>query len=117
MLSAYNSALFKLQDAVKQDNGSEEDFPEFISISGIMEATVHHYFALLLLIVYGRIMKRLSANDRTKYDAMMLDEYFVLYCSIGTDTYLMEDVWSIMKPFVEYAIKAWPRPSKKGGKK
>lgn len=111
MLSTYNSALFQVQDAIRKDGGSEDDLPEFIGIDGIMEATVHHYFSLLLLIVYGRIIKKLTANDRTKYDAILLDEYFVLYCSIGTDTYLMDDVWTIMKPFVKYAIRNWPRPA------
>ena len=117
MLGNYNSALFKLQDVGKSNDVDTADMPEFIQIDGLMEESVHHYFALLLLIVYGRIMKRLTSNNATKYDAIVLDEYFVLYCSIGTDSYLMDDVWAVMKPFVQYAIEHWPRPQpKKHGK-
>ena len=118
MLANYNSAIFTIQDEVRKDGGTEDMLPRFITIEGVMEETVHHYFALLLLIVYGRIMKRLTKSDATKYDAITLDEYFVLYCSIGSDTYLMDDVWTIMEPLVAHAIKAWPRTSvKKAGRK
>lgn len=116
MLVNYNSALMKLKVACT--NPEElEDMPEYIQIEGIMEDTIHHYFALMLLIVYGRIMKRLSKNDVNKYDAITLDQYFILYCILGTDTYLMDDIWGIMKPFIEYAIKNWPKPAKKSHKK
>lgn len=118
MLARYNSALFQIQDEVRKDGGTDDMMPRFITIEGIMENTVHHYFSMLLLIVFGRIMKKLTSNTATKYDAITLDEYFVLYCSIGTDTYLMDDVWTIMEPLVAHAIKAWPRTTaKKGGKR
>lgn len=105
MLGNYNSALIKLQAAATPEELA--DMPKFIQLDGILEATVHDYFAILLLIVYGRIMKNLTKNTATKRDAILLDEYFVLFCSIGTDSYLMDDVWTIMKPLVAYAINNW----------
>lgn len=107
---AINSVRSKDPDAIV---GTEDIQP--IEIEGIDNAVVHEYFAILLLIIFGRIMKKLSPVDQTKYQAIELDMYFVMYCKLVTDVYLMNDVWTMMKDFVEYAIKTWPKP--KGRKK
>jgi len=111
MVKRYNAAILNIQgrepDATKEVT---EVVP--VRIDGIDDDTVLHYFSMLLLILFGRIMKRLSTNNITKYDAIMLDAYFQCYCQMGSDIYLMSDVWLMMRDFVEYAIKTWPKPKK-----
>lgn len=111
MIQAYNTAIEQVR-AKAAEEGIDCSGIEAIHIDGIDDKIVASYMAMLMLILYGRIMKKLSANDATKYDAIMLDAYFQCYCKLGTDIYLMSDVWSLMKGFVEYAIKTWPCPKK-----
>lgn len=89
-----------------------------MEIEGFTNQQVHEMFAILLLILYGRIMKKLLPLDQTKYQAIELDLYFTMYCKLVTDVYLMDSVWTLMKDFVEYALKMWPaplrRPKKRG---
>ena len=84
-----------------------------LEIEGIPNEAVHEMFAMLLLITFGRIMKKLSPVEQTKYQAIELDLYFTMYCKLVTDVYVMNKVWTMMKDFVEYAIKAWPNTGKK----
>lgn len=91
--------------------GTEDIRP--IEIEGFTNQQVHEMFAILLLILYGRIMKKLMPLDQTKYQAIELDMYFTMYCKLITDVYLMDSVWSMMRDFVEYALRNWPAPTGK----
>ena len=110
MIEQYNNTLFSIKQ--KQPEKTTDTNIEYIAIDGKFKDTVAQYFSLLLLILYGRIMKKLTKNNMTKYDAIMLDAYFECYCKMGTDIYLMNDVWLIMKDFVSYAIDTWPNTGK-----
>ena len=68
--------------------------------------------SLYLLILYGRIIKKLCGRNSTKYDAIENDAYFTMYCKLGSDIYLMTDYWNMMKEYIEFAIKTWPMPKK-----
>lgn len=111
MIENYNTAV---DEILKKNAASEhpEDTKGIIPvhIEGYDDATVFHYFSLLLLILYGRIMKKFSDTDVNKYGAIECDCYFHMYCKLGTDVYLMTKIWSLCKDFVEYAIKTWPAP-------
>lgn len=112
MIRQYNGAIRNIQDREPDATKDCDIVP--VQIDGIDDEIVLHYFSMLLLILFGRIMKRLSTNNITKYDAIMLDAYFQCYCKMGSDIYLMNDVWVMMKDFVEYAIKTWPKAGGKG---
>ena len=59
----------------------------------------------------GRVVKALTKNNATKYDAIMLDSYFQLFCRMGLDIYIMQDMWALMKDFVEYVVRTYYRPA------
>jgi len=111
MIKQYNSAVMLVKQK-EPDEVAKTDI-QMITIEGKFEDTVASYFSLLLLILYGRIMKKLTDNTMTKYDAIMLDAYFQCYCKMGSDIYLLTDVWNIMKDFVAYAIDTWPVTGKR----
>lgn len=106
MIKRYNSAVMQVRNH-EPDKTAETNI-EMIALEGKFEDTVASYYALLLLILFGRIMKKLTDNNMTKYDAIMLDAYFQCYCKMGSDIYLMTDIWNITKDFVAYAIETWP---------
>lgn len=110
MLEKYNTAVDKVY---KETDEAASTGVVPIRIDGHSDAVVWKYFAMLLLILYGRIMKSLGDRGITKYDAIMLDCYFQIFCKIGSDVYLMSDVWNICKEFVEYCIVNYPEVSKK----
>lgn len=112
MVQSYNGAILNIQEREPDATKDCEIIP--VQIDGCEDSVVLHYFSMLLLILFGRIMKRLSTNSITKYDAIMLDAYFQCFCKMGSDIYLMNDVWVMMKDFVEYAIKTWPNTGNKG---
>ena len=70
----------------------------------------------MIVILMGRIMKRFSSNTHTKYDAIMLDCYFQLFCKMGTDIYIMTDIWNMMKNDLVYILEKFYIPNLKGGK-
>ena len=61
-------------------------------------------FSTLLVILMGRILKKLYGNHQDKYDAITLDSYFQIFCRMGMDIYIMQDFWTMMKDFVQYTI-------------
>ena len=40
-----------------------------------------------------------------------------LFCKIGTDVYLMRDVWNLCKDFIKYTMDTWFIPGKVAVKK
>lgn len=109
MLAKYNETVRTILEKGEEDSTGITP----IEIEGIQDETVYEYFSLLLLILFGRVMKKLTSNDMTRYDAIELDVYFKMYCKLGRDVYLMTKVWSMCKDFVAYAIQTWPKESKK----
>lgn len=103
MVERYNQevanaiALGENNDAPKRDVG-------LITLEGYKDSDTHLVFGMLLAILMGRVMKALTKNDMTKYDAITLDAYFQLFCKMGTDVYIMRDIWSLMKDFVQYTL-------------
>ena len=119
MLNQYNLMIDKVNElATEEDRVELSEFPSMkVELPGIQDYDVFEYFSILLLIQFGRIVKKLSRPLATKYDAIELDAYFTCFCKMGTDIYLMSDIWNICKEFVEYAIKTWPRKKAPRGKK
>ncbi|MCM1230179.1 MAG: hypothetical protein NC489_08600 [Ruminococcus flavefaciens] len=107
LLDACNTTIKAVREKDPDGMVGFEDIQP-IEIEGIPNAKVHEMFAIMLLILFGRIMKRLTPNDQTKYQAIELDMYFTMYCKLITDVYLMDDVWTMMRPFIQYAIETWP---------
>lgn len=103
MVNQYNQTITKIRS---ENMDAVDDAPHITSIhlEGYPDDHVINCTGLLLVILMGRIMKALSKNDRTKYDAIMLDSYFQLFCRMGTDIYIMSDIWNMMKDFVLYAL-------------
>ncbi|MCM1531897.1 MAG: hypothetical protein NC114_06455 [Ruminococcus flavefaciens] len=115
LLAACNTTIKAVREKDPDGVVGIEDIQP-IEIEGIPNEKVHEMFAMMLLILFGRIMKKLSPNDQTKYQAIELDMYFTMYCKLITDVYLMDEVWYMMMPFVKYAIETWPAPKGKGKK-
>ena len=71
----------------------------------------------------GRILKRCTKNNSDKYDAITLDAYFQMFCRMGTDIYVMRDMWMLTQDFVKYCLEHYYLPgkaaeaAKKGSKK
>lgn len=117
MVLNFNSSCVAIADRVDDPKEKEDALSFIIRIDGRMELDVARYLSLMLLILYGRIMKKLSGPDMTKYQAIELDAYFDMYCKLGTDVYLFRDVWTMMRDFVSVCMERWPAPSEKNRKK
>lgn len=120
VIKDYNESLRRIRALAETDNDDGESAKRLeeidssnirpLTIDGVDEDTLAQYYTVLLVIGFARLVKKLTDRRATKYDAIMLDAYFRIYCRLGVDIYLMEDVWQITKPMVEYAIKNWPLP-------
>ena len=108
MIYNFNAATMKIAETVESEEEKADAKSFIIAIEPYTEKTVAEYLSILLLILYGRIMKRLGGRNMTKYDAIELDAYFDMYCKLGTDMYLFRDVWTMARDFVKYAIETWP---------
>ena len=84
-----------------------------LEIDGYKDEEVAYTMSIVLLIIFGRIMKKLGGNRATKYDAIELDAYFICYCKLCTDVYLMQDVWNIVKDLVKFILENWDLKSVK----
>ena len=115
MLNGYNANILAIHE--KNTEQEDERGVEAIHIDGYDDTEVMTVYAILLVILMGRILKKYNKNDRTKYDAIALDAYFQLFCKIGTDVYLMRDVWNLCKDFVKYTMDTWFIPGKVAVKK
>lgn len=115
MILQYNATIRSIRE---KEPDSVTDI-ETISVDGYEPLAVAQMFSMLLCILMGRVEKKLDTHDSTKYDAIELDSYFTLFCRLGLDIYLMNDVWLMMKDFVAYSLSNYvPVPTKsKGGKK
>lgn len=58
--------------------------------------------ALLLIIVMGRLVKSLTRNNAfDKYNAIMLDAYFQMFCEVSADIYVMNDILTEISKYDE----------------
>lgn len=109
MLRQYNDTI----DTVMEKNQSFNPAPVVkVEVDGRPDKDVHMIFSTILVILMGRIMKHCTKNSSDKYDAITLDAYFQIFCKMGTDVYLMSDIWNMMKPFVEYVLVTYYDPVK-----
>jgi len=79
-----------------------------IHVEGVDDEVVFDYFAIMMLIIFGRIMKKLGDRGSTKYDAIMLDSYFRILCEMMSDIYITSDIWEISKDLIIFCIKNYP---------
>lgn len=104
MIANYNATIADVTEKAAL-NQEKIDIPiDPIHLDGYDDTTTAKVFSLVLLILMGRIMKKLSNHDCTKYDAIQLDSYYRLFCQLGTDIYTMSDVWNICKPLTEFIV-------------
>lgn len=116
MLMSYNDNISAIKE--KNEDGFDECGVELIQIDGYETTEVMTVYATLLVILMGRILKRCTRNTSDKYDAITLDAYFQLFCKIGTDVYVMRDIWDMCKDFVKYVLDNYYIPGKESdGKK
>lgn len=103
MVRNYNKTIDEIS---KKEDATKTDIVP-IAVEGYTEDEVVVVFSLMLLILMGRILKKLSSNTATKYDAIHLDAYFNIFCRLGTDIYIMTDIWNMMKDFVKYVLDTY----------
>ena len=114
MISQYNTILSDLEK-----KGAEEsvDLPKNgvvqIGLDGYDSDPVYLIFGLYTVILMGRILKRCTKTNATKSDAITLDAYFQIFCNLGTDLYMMTDVWNLMKDFIQFTMDRFYLPSAK----
>lgn len=101
MVGNYNSTLLKARAGFK-DGENPSDNVRPVALKGHFDRHVATAFTVLLLIAFGRLMKRLSDTD--KYNAIMLDNYFRMWCKLGTDIEVMSSVWELCEPTVKEMI-------------
>ena len=113
MILNYNGTI----SSVKESEPDQNTDIECIHIDGYEDDQTAEMFSLLLCILFGRVVKNLEKTDLSKYSAIELDAYFTLFCRMGLDIYVMNDVWLMMKDFVKYSLDTYKKPEPKGGKR
>ena len=97
IIDRYNSTIAKIQS--ENETARESTDVHQLTLPNIDNMVLYHYLSLLLLILFGRVMKKFS--NGSKYDAIKLDAYFKIYCMLFSDIYLITDLWDTMKDGVE----------------
>lgn len=116
MVVGFNSTIDTI--AEKNETGEDSCGVVPVHIDGYDDTDVITVYSIMLVILMGRILKRCTRNDATKYDAITLDAYFQMFCKIGTDIYIMRDVWDMTKDFIKYVLDTYYLPEKRNyGKK
>lgn len=106
MLSNYNTTLLDVYQREATATGTTPDTKiQAIALPPYDGQTVHKVFALVLSILMGRVMKKCTENTATKYDAIILDSYFKIFCSLGMDIYTMTEIWELVSPLVKYLLE------------
>lgn len=112
----YNEAVDKVKSREDATDENTKDISK-ITIPGYEDNDTFMIYALLMVIMMGRILKKCTRNDATKYDAIILDAYFFIFNRMGTDLYLMNDVWKLMYNLTGYTLQTWYIPEKNVQKK
>lgn len=117
MLTKYNEELSKAIESETKTLGEFEKLDQYgiteIHISGYEDNDVHTIYAMLLLILMGRVLKKFFSNTMTRFDAITLDSYFRIFCKIGTDIYIMQEFWDLMRGGIKDILDTWYLPEKK----
>ena len=102
MLSNYNTTLLDVYQREATATGTTPDTKiQAIALPPYDGQMVHKVFALVLSILMGRVMKKCTENTATKYDAIILDSYFKIFCSLGMDIYTMTEIWELVSQVAE----------------
>lgn len=114
MVASYNETISNI---VKKEIAEDETkLPDTRGISTIAiqdyaDTEVELIYGLLLMILMGRILRRCTRNEVTKADAITLDAYFQIFCNLGTDLYMMQAFWDMMKDFVKVVLDKFYLPA------
>lgn len=117
-LVAFPAAIRKYNEAVDKVMSREDATAE--NLGDISKITLPEFedndtfviYSLLMVIMMGRILKKCTRNDATKYDAIVLDAYFYIFNRMGSDLYLMNDIWKMMLNLTGYTLQTWYIPEK-----
>ena len=105
-IKKYNDAIDKVtsrEDATEEEIGNIKK----ISLPEFDDNDTFIVYSILMVIMMGRILKKCTKNDATKYDAIVLDSYFFIFNRMGTDIYLMNDIWDKMRNLTGYTLQNW----------
>lgn len=122
-LIAFSIAIKKYNDAIdkvtSREDATEEEIGNIkkISLPEFDDNDTFIVYSILMVIMMGRILKKCTKNDATKYDAIVLDSYFFIFNRMGTDIYLMNDIWDKMRNLTGYTLQNWYIPEKINAKK
>lgn len=109
MLETYNQtltgAIQKAKDAGDITENTDISMIGPVKVDGISDEVTFKVFSLVMVILMGRVLRKLAVHDCTKYDAIIIDSYYQIFCRLGTDMYLMSEVWTMCKPLVEFLIQ------------
>lgn len=117
-LVAFPAAIRKYNEAVdkvmSRDDATAENLGDIskITLPEFEDNDTFVIYSLLMVIMMGRILKKCTRNDATKYDAIVLDAYFYIFNRMGSDLYLMNDIWKMMLNLTGYTLQTWYIPEK-----
>ena len=115
-IKKYNDAIDKVtsrEDATEEEIGNIKK----ISLPEFDDNDTFIVYSILMVIMMGRILKKCTKNEATKYDAIVLDSYFFIFNRMGSDIYLMNDIWDKMRNLTGYTLQNWYIPEKINAKK
>lgn len=116
MVAKYNETLSDIVQKETEAAEAETELPDTRGISPIgipnyADTEVELIYGLLMMILMGRILRRCTRNEVTKADAITLDAYFQIFCNMGTDLYVMQSFWDLMKDFVKEVLDKFYLPA------
>lgn len=86
-------------DAIKILDSANKDVSDLVPITHDPKL-----FSDVVLIVFGRLTKHLTRNVATKYDAILLDSYFMLLCQMSSDIFILNRIYKMIRPFLDYVM-------------
>ncbi|WP_300943947.1 hypothetical protein [uncultured Duncaniella sp.] len=108
MVTTYNARL------EESEKDTETDLPKNgigpVRIEGYNQDEVQTIYALLMVILMGRIIRKCTRTNVTKADVIVLDAYFQIFCDMGSDVYMMQELWDMMKDFVKVVLDKFYLP-------
>ena len=108
MLGNYNTLLVTTaKNALDTGDATEEEIDKNVKpvfLKDVPADVTYKMFATILLILMGRVVRKLATHECSKYDAIVLDSYFQMFCHLATDIYIMSEVWELLSPLVVHLI-------------
>ena len=59
-------------------------------------------FAGVLLIVMGRLLKKLTKNTSYKFEMLEVNSYFQRFAQLGLDLFSIDEVYKIIRPMIDF---------------